>query len=137
MAFCVECIPPRRPECLKGFLGRITRNGAIDRWRRRTAEKRGGEMVLALEELGECIPSGDNVEQQVQAAELGKVLEAFLQTLPEERRRMFLMAVLVSCIDPGNCPAAGMDGGRVRTALHRIRKQLLVYLQERGMLDEA
>ena len=86
-----NAIPPRRPECLKGFLGRITRNGAIDRWRRRTAEKRGGEMVLALEELGECIPSGDNVEQQVQAAELGKVLEAFLQTLPEERRRMFLM----------------------------------------------
>lgn len=132
-----NAIPPRRPECLKGFLGRITRNGAIDRWRRRTAEKRGGEMVLALEELGECIPSGDNVEQQVQAAELGKVLEAFLQTLPEERRRMFLMRYWYLAPIREIAQRLGWTEGRVRTALHRIRKQLLVYLQERGMLDEA
>ena len=118
-----NAIPPRRPECLKGFLG--------------TAEKRGGEMVLALEELGECIPSGDNVEQQVQAAELGKVLEAFLQTLPEERRRMFLMRYWYLAPIREIAQRLGWTEGRVRTALHRIRKQLLVYLQERGMLDEA
>lgn len=86
-----NAIPPQKPNCLQGFLGRITRNGAIDRWRRRTAEKRGGEMELALEELGECIPSGDQVEREVEARELGRVLEQFLGTLPEERRRMFLL----------------------------------------------
>ena len=59
-----NAIPPQKPNCLQGFLGRITRNGAIDRWRRRTAEKRGGEMELALEELGECIPSGNQVERK-------------------------------------------------------------------------
>ena len=94
-------------------------------------------MVLALEELGECIPSGDNVEQQVQAAELGKVLEAFLQTLPEERRRMFLMRYWYLAPIREIAQRLGWTEGRVRTALHRIRKQLLVYLQERGMLDEA
>ena len=94
-------------------------------------------LVLALEELGECIPSGDNVEQQVQAAELGKVLEAFLQTLPEERRRMFLMRYWYLAPIREIAQRLGWTEGRVRTALHRIRKQLLVYLQERGMLDEA
>lgn len=34
-------IPPRRPRQLGIFLGRITRNLAIDRWRRRSADKRG------------------------------------------------------------------------------------------------
>lgn len=132
-----NAIPPKRPGCLQGFLGRITRNASIDRWRRRTAEKRGGEMVLALEELGECIPSGDNVEQQVEAAELGRMLEAFLKTLPVERRRMFLLRYWYLMPIREIASRLGWTEGRVKTALHRVRRQLLVYLQERGMLDEA
>ena len=51
-------IPPRKPSLLNAFLGKITRHISIDRWRRQSAQKRGGkEMVLALDELDECIPS--------------------------------------------------------------------------------
>lgn len=132
-----NAIPPKRPNCLQGFLGRITRNGAIDRWRRNTAEKRKGEMVLALEELGECVSSGDSVEQQVQAAELGRVLEEFLKTLPEDRRRMFLLRYWYFTPIRELAQRLGWTEGRVRTTLHRVRRQLLHYLQERGMLDEA
>ena len=132
-----NAIPPQRPGSLQGFLGRITRNGAIDRWRRRNAGKRKGEMVLALEELGECIPSKDNVEQQVQAAELSRVLEAFLKTLPTERRRMFLLRYWYLMPMREIAQRLGWTEGRVRTTMHRIRRQLLTYLQERGMLDEA
>lgn len=132
-----NAIPPQRPGCLPGFLGRITRNKAIDLWRRRRAEKRGGEMTLALEELGECIPSGDNVEQQLEAAELGRILEQFLATLPEDRRRMFLLRYWYLQPIRDIAQRLGWTQGRVRTTLHRVRKQLLEYLQERGMLDEA
>ena len=49
-------IPPRRPRQLGIFLGRITRNLAIDRWRRRSADKRGGgELTLVLDELAGCV----------------------------------------------------------------------------------
>ena len=34
-------IPPRRPSVLAAFLGKITRHISIDRWRVRTAQKRG------------------------------------------------------------------------------------------------
>ena len=132
-----NAIPPQKPNCLQGFLGRITRNGAIDRWRRRTAEKRGGEMELALEELGECIPSGDQVEREVEARELGRVLEQFLGTLPEEKRRMFLLRYWYLMPDREIAQRLGWTEGRVRTTLHRVRRQLMTYLQERGMLDEA
>lgn len=132
-----NAIPPQKPGCFQGFLGKITRNGAIDRWRRRNAEKRSGEMVLALEELGECIPSRDNVEQQAQAAELSRALEAFLKTLPVERRRMFLLRYWYLMPMRDIAQRLGWTEGRVRTTLHRIRRQLLTYLQERGMLDEA
>ena len=35
-----KLIPPRRPQRFSTFLGKITRNLAIDRWRKNTAEKR-------------------------------------------------------------------------------------------------
>lgn len=49
-----EAMPPRRPSILATFLGKITRNLSIDRWRSRNRYKRGGgEIILALEELGD------------------------------------------------------------------------------------
>lgn len=51
-------IPPQRPDFLKLFLARITRNLAFTRWRKLTAAKRGGgETELVLEELGDYDPA--------------------------------------------------------------------------------
>ncbi len=73
----------------------------------------------------------------MQAAELGRVLEDFLKTLPEDRRRMFLLRYWYFMPIRELAQRLGWTEGRVRTALHRVRRQLLHYLQERGMLDEA
>ena len=57
-----DAIPPRRPSVLATFLGKITRHISIDRWRSRSAYKRGGgQITVALEELEECIASMENV----------------------------------------------------------------------------
>ena len=49
-------IPPQRPRSLGAFLAKITRNLAINRLRDGNAQRRGGGQVpLALEELGECV----------------------------------------------------------------------------------
>ena len=37
-----NAIPPRRPNLFAAFLGKITRHLSIDRWRSRSAFKRGG-----------------------------------------------------------------------------------------------
>ena len=70
-------------------------------------------------------------------AELSRALEAFLKTLPVERRRMFLLRYWYLVPMRDIAQRLGWTEGRVRTTLHRIRRQLLTYLQERGMLDEA
>lgn len=58
-------IPPRRPNFLNAFLAKMTRHISIDRWRKRSAQKRGGkEMILALEELGECV-APDTLEAEL------------------------------------------------------------------------
>lgn len=39
-------IPPRKPNFLNAFLGKITRHISIDRWRKRSAQKRGGKEIF-------------------------------------------------------------------------------------------
>ena len=59
-------IPPKRPVKLSTFLGKITRNLALNRYEKYTAKKRGsGEVPVALDELAECIPDPNSVEQAV------------------------------------------------------------------------
>ena len=42
-------MPPHKPSVLKTFLGKITRRISIDRWRKKTAEKRGALAVIPAE----------------------------------------------------------------------------------------
>lgn len=84
-------IPPHRPSILSTFLGKITRRISIDKWRGRTADKRGGgEIVQALDEMADCVPSGHSVEHEAEAAELKKIINDFVMSLPVMERRVFI-----------------------------------------------
>ena len=70
-------IPPQRPQILSAFFGRVTRNLAFDRYRSRSAEKRGGtESALVLDELRDCVSGRDEMEQQQDANALMEDLNA-------------------------------------------------------------
>ena len=85
-----KSIPPTRPNQLEAFLAKITRHISLDRWRRRSAGKRGGgETALALDELEECIAGSDTAEGALRKKELQAALNRFLEALPE-RERMVL-----------------------------------------------
>ena len=74
-----NAIPPKRPNRLALFLGTITRNLSLDRWKERHAMKRGkGEMELALDELAECLPDTHDTQAEVEAAEL---VDALMQEI--------------------------------------------------------
>lgn len=86
-----NAMPPRRPSILAAFLGKITRNLAIDRWRSRLSYKRGGgEVALALEELGDCVADPRTVEGDYARKELARSLNRMLDALPETERSVFL-----------------------------------------------
>ena len=88
-------MPPHRPAILSTFLGKITRRVSIDKWRGRTAEKRGnGEIMLVLDELFDCVPSSQNVEHEIETAELAKVINDFVMSLPPMDRRVFICRCL-------------------------------------------
>ncbi len=84
-------IPPQCPNKLSAFLGKITRNLALNRYKYYSREKRGyGQTSLILDELQECIPTSNNTEQIIEEKLLVEVLNHFLYELPMEKRMMFL-----------------------------------------------
>ena len=75
-------IPPRRPKKLAAFLGKITRNLSLDKYRHYTADKRGGgEFSIALDELGDCVSSLGNMDDYTNEMVLVDTLNRFLASL--------------------------------------------------------
>ena len=68
-------MPPHRPQVLSTYLGRITRQLSIDRWRARGRVKRGGsQYAVSLEELGDCVSGAATLEEALDLAELGRAI---------------------------------------------------------------
>ena len=125
-------IPPRRPSFLKAFLAKMTRHISIDRWRKRSAQKRGGgEMLLALEELEECADT-QNVENELTKKELTRILNVFLSSLPETERNVFLCRYWYLDSIQTISEVSGFSQSKVTSMLHRLRGKLRKKLSEEG-----
>ncbi len=129
-----NAIPPRRPGKLQIFLGKITRNLALDRFDRYTAAKRGsGEVTLSLEELSGCIPSPVGTEQIIENKELIKALNTFLGGLPAETRKVFLRRYWNLSPIKEIASYYGLSESKVRMLLMRTRNALKDYLEQEGI----
>lgn len=128
-------IPPHRPGVLATFLGKITRRVSIDRWRARNANKRGSsQMVLALEELEECISSKESVEHTYTTKEYLDAYKKFLEKLPETERKVFLLRYWYVESIHGISVKYGFSESKVKSMLHRTRQKLRKCFEEEGLL---
>ncbi len=128
-----NAIPPRRPSVLSTFLGKITRHISIDRWRQRSAAKRGGgEVSLALEELSECIAGLQNVELEYERKELMKAYTRFLKDLPAAERRVFLCRYWYMESVEAIANKFGFSQSKVKMLLQRTRIKLRLRFEEEG-----
>ena len=128
-----DTIPPKRPNVLKLFLAKITRNLAFSRWRKYTAEKRGGgEMELVLEELAGCLAAPGSVEDRMNGQELAKTIRAFLNTLPVREQDIFLRRYFFVEESETIARRYGMKPATVLRTLSRTRQKLKHYLTQEG-----
>ena len=126
-------IPPCRPAILKLYLARTTRNLAFDRYRSQTTQKRGGgEMQLALEELGDCIGCSESIDDALTIAELTASIHTLLQTLPPRHRCVFIRRYFF--VEPIEQISVryGIKKSNVLMILTRVRKKLKAHLIKEG-----
>ena len=128
-----EAIPPARPGAFRTWLGQITRNLSLDRWKRRRAEKRGGGAEVLLGELEDCLPASLGPERAVEDGELAELLSAFLRGLSREGRAMFLRRYWYGESVAEVAVALGCGEGKVKSSLFRSRKALREYLEKEGI----
>ncbi len=130
-----NAIPPKRPSRLAVFLGTITRNLSLDRWKEKHTMKRGnGEIMLALDELAECVPDVRNTEAEAESAELERMLNLFLRTLPERDCNIFLRRYWYVEEYREIALRYGMKLNTVKTSLFRTRARLKAYLEKEGFV---
>ncbi len=127
-------IPPRRPEHLAGYVCRIVRNTAVNRFHANRAEKRSGVYELALDELEECLPSGADVETELEARELTEAIDRFLSALSREDRVLFVRRYWYADGVSELAAMLGCSPGRVSVRLFRLRKKLRDMLTKEGLL---
>lgn len=129
-----QAMPPQRPARLAAFLGRITRNLALDRWRRTVAAKRGaGQTALLLEELAECLPAPGGAEDWLDERELTALLDRFLAGLAPQTRLIFLRRYWYGCPVRQIAADCGLTESKVKMTLLRTREKLRTVLEKEGI----
>ena len=127
-------IPPKRPVKLSAFLGKITRNLALNSYEKHMAEKRGGgEVPVVLDELAECVPDPNSVERMVDNRILADKLNVFLEGLPVETRRIFMRRYWEVCSVREIAEIYGISESKVKVSLFRTRGKLRTFLEQEGI----
>jgi RNA polymerase sigma-70 factor (ECF subfamily) len=127
-------IPPQRPTMFGGFLAKITRNLAFDKYRKRNAKKRAGEnMSVVLSELEECLPSSANVEAQYEAGQTAESINEFLSTLEIMQREIFVKRYWAGESVAKLAKEYGISYTKATSLLHRLRAKLKLKLESEGI----
>jgi RNA polymerase sigma-70 factor (ECF subfamily) len=130
-----NAIPPEHPDPLSAYAYRTCRNIALKKLRHRSAQKRQSDYDLSLDELADFLP-GDDLEQTLNARDLGKAIDRFLDTLPKINRVLFIRRYWFGEDMKALAKAVGMTPNAATVRISRIRRQLKQYLIKEGYLYE-
>ena len=129
-----NAIPPTRPFSLKAFVGRITRNRALNRYELQNAAKRGnGETALCLDELAECVSGEDELAQREDYRNLVECINGFLAEQSHEQRVIFVRRYWYGKSTADIAAEYGLGESKVKVTLSRLRKKLRTHLEKEGI----
>ena len=127
-----NAMPPERPTCLRAFLGRITRNLSIARYRRDRAKKRFAGIEALLSELDECLPGGADPAAALDEALLTAAIAYWLAGLDVDDRALFLRRYWYGDAVKALAEECGVGENRMAQRLRRLRASLRDALEKGG-----
>ena len=126
-------IPPNRPKKLSAFLGRITRNIALNKYDYYKAKKRNNEFDLILSELGDIVSAQESVETQYEAGQVAEAISAFLRCIDTENRNVFIRRYWYTDSISDIANRFGISESKIKSMLLRIRNKLKSFLEKEGI----
>ena len=127
-----NAIPPARPAPLLTYVLKIVRNLSLNCYHRNQARKRNSTYDLAVEELSEFLAAPESVESAMETKELVQSVEEFLDSLKTRDRVIFIRRYWFYDSYEQIAERVGISAKNVSVKLTRLRRQLKIYLEERG-----
>lgn len=125
-------IPPKMPAKLSAFLGKITRNLALDNFRRKNASKRADTHMMDIcgevEKLESTIK--DYVEEDIKKKEILNILEKFLSDLKAGDRDIFVRRYWYMDNIKDIAKRHGCSETKIKSSLFRSRNKLWEEVKE-------
>ena len=130
-----HAIPPKYPSSLSSFLGKITRNLSLNKYKEQQTQKRGGgEIALLLDELENCVPSKSSVESEYESNIVVEAINAFLLSLSTADRVIFVRRYWYTDSIYSIATRFQMSESKVKSMLYRARKKLKIHLEKEGVM---
>ncbi|MBP3465021.1 MAG: sigma-70 family RNA polymerase sigma factor [Angelakisella sp.] len=126
-----NAIPPAKPDPLLTYICKIVRNISLNIYYRKEAAKRSSHYTVAMEEIEACIADRKTVEAEIEAKELARIIESFLDTLTVENRVIFMCRYWFSDSCKDIAGFMGLSEKNISVRLTRIREKMRKYLMER------
>ena len=126
-----NAIPPVHPNPLLIYIVKIVRNISLKIYWRKEAAKRSGHYTIALEEIEGYIADPKTVEDEIEARELARIIEEFLNTLTLENRVIFMRRYWFADSYKDIAEFIGLSEKNISVRLTRIREKMKQYLIER------
>ena len=127
-----ETIPPKRPTYFYAFIASICRHLSLHKVDWNQAAKRNAEVVTLTQEMELCIPDTSR-DREMEAKEIGKALNAFLEGLPQQTRMIFLRRYWHVDTIAEIAQRYGITESKVKMQLSRTRAKLCTYLEQEGI----
>lgn len=125
-------IPPQRPTHFYAYIAKICRNFALKKLDWKNAQKRKAEIVALTQEMESCIPDTAR-ENELDARELGRLLDAFLRTQTPENQMVFLRRFWYADTVGEIAARYGISESAVQMRLNRTKNRLSAYLAKEGI----
>lgn len=127
-------MPVHRPDKLSAFLGKITRNLALNRYEYYSALKRGSTQIdLVLDELIDCVSGTESTDSIAEEIFITNILNNFLKSLSEKNRNIFVARYWHMFAVKEIADKYELKESTVKVSLHRSRKVLKEILMREGV----
>ncbi len=128
-------IPPNIPKSLKAYIGTVTRNTALDFYRKINSQKRNPTFTEILDECQEVILDGDcSPEKHLENKEISKSINTYLEKINKTKRLIFIGRYYYGYSTSELGTKYKLSDTNIRSILYRIRKDLKKQLEKDGVL---
>ena len=125
--------PDARPARFSAFVGKVARNTALKRCEYLSAAKRSPDALLALDELGDCVPDGKSLEDELEARRIERAISNFLWHQREDKRVIFVRRYWYFDSIASLSEKTGYSQGKIKNMLYHMRLKLRAQLESEGV----